>query len=105
MQQRGELSETDCAIEQTRAAREALDLAHDHAEAVFVTRPEHLGLRPPRVCGDRSFSGHLGIANAVRLSYEPHGLVMRTQYGVSSSTLTLSWPFTPLGIGLRAMPA
>src|SRR3954469_10773590 len=44
-----ELSEADGSVEDARAARELVDLAQDDAEAIFVSRAEHLGLRAPGV--------------------------------------------------------
>ena len=45
----GELSEADGGIEDARAARQLLHLAQNDAEAVLVTRTEHLRLRAPGV--------------------------------------------------------
>ena len=97
----GELSQADRAVEDARAARQALHLAHDHPQPMLMARPEHLGLRAPGVSGGRGHGaggytvssrksprdrsrwadGSLyrhglltGSPNAVRLSNEPHGL-------------------------------
>ena len=45
----GELPQADRAVEDPRSPIQPGHLPHDHAEAMLVPRPEHLGLRAPRV--------------------------------------------------------
>jgi len=71
----GKLAKPDRGIENDAHA-ETVDFAEDDSDAVFVARPEHLGLRPPRM---RSGGHYLGDTVAVALSRVPHALVMRTQ--------------------------
>ena len=84
MNARRELSEAACGVETARIGREGPELGEDEIKPVEVTRPEHLGLRPPLVL--RGSVSYRGDTRAVALSREPQAFVTRTQNSVGVVT-------------------